>query len=182
MDCQPGEKILDLCAALGGKSSHIAMQMKNLGELRINDPYPERFKAIKQNLSRMDVKNHISVSMDGSLLPKQIEMIDKVLVDAQGSVLADISKDKSIKHNRSLNEIQRGDKTKKQLLFAKIDMIDANSKTGGYVIYSLFRVGLEENERIVQYALEKNDVKIVKISRLDPLDTESVAATPLTTE
>lgn len=70
MDCQPGEKVLDLCAAPGGKSSHIAMQMKNLGELWINDPDPERCKAIKYNLSRMGVKNHIIVSMDGRLLPK----------------------------------------------------------------------------------------------------------------
>jgi len=70
MDCRPGERILDLCAAPGGKSSHIAMMMKNAGELWINDPDPERCKAIKFNLNRLGVSNHIIVSMDGRVLPR----------------------------------------------------------------------------------------------------------------
>lgn len=70
MDPRPGEKVLDMCAAPGGKSSHIAMSMKNLGELWINDPDQERCKAIKFNLSRMGVRNHIITSIDGRMLPK----------------------------------------------------------------------------------------------------------------
>lgn len=70
MDVKPGEKILDLCAAPGGKTSHIGMYMRNVGELWINDPDPERCKAVKFNLSRMGIKNHIIVTMDGRVLPK----------------------------------------------------------------------------------------------------------------
>lgn len=161
MDCQPGEKILDLCAAPGGKSSHIAMQMKNYGELWINDPDPERCKAIKYNLSRMGVKNHIIVSMDGRILPKYVEKFDRVLVDAPCSGLGVITKDKSIKHNRTAKDINKNAKTQKQLLLAAIDMTDANSKSGGIVIYSTCSISLEENERVVQYALEKRNVKLI---------------------
>jgi len=84
-----------------------------------------------------------------------------VLVDAPCSGLGVITKDKSIKHNRTAKDISKNAKTQKQLLLAAIDMTDANSKSGGIVIYSTCSISLEENERVVQYALEKRDVKLI---------------------
>jgi len=87
-----------------------------------------------------------------------------VLVDAPCSGLGVISKDKSIKQNRSLKDIEKNMKTQKQLLLAAIDMTDATSKTGGIVVYSTCSISLEENERVLQYALEKRDVKLIDIN------------------
>lgn len=134
MDARPGEKVLDLCGAPGGKTSHIGMNMKNLGELWVNDPDPERCKAIKFNLSRMGVKNHIIVSLDGRMLPKYVEKFDRVLVDAPCTGLGVISKDKSIKLKRTKKDVEIIAKTQKQLLLAAIDMTDANSSTGGIIV------------------------------------------------
>lgn len=155
--------MLDLCAAPGGKSSHIAMMMKNIGELWLNDPDSERCKAVKFNLSRLGVNNTVIVSMDGRMLPKYVEKFDRVLVDAPCSGLGVISKDKSIKLKRTLKDIERSVKTQKQLLLAAIDMTDASSTTGGIIVYSTCSVTLDENERVVQYALEKRDVKLESI-------------------
>jgi len=91
-------------------------------------------------------------------------MFDRILVDAPCSGLGVISKDKSIKHNRSAKDIERSAKSQKQILLAAIDMTDASSTTGGIIVYSTCSVSLEENERVVQYALEKRDVKLIDIN------------------
>jgi len=138
--------------------------MKNLGELWANDPDPERCKAIKFNLGRMGISNMILTTMDGRMMPKYVEGFDRILVDAPCSGLGVINKDKSIKLKRSKKDIERNSKTQKQLLLAAIDMVDAKSKSGGIIVYSTCSISIDENERVVQYALDKRDVKLVDIN------------------
>ena len=83
LDARPGEVILDLCAAPGGKSTQIAAAMDNRGVLVSNDPEPARAKVLAGNLERMGAANAIVVNaLPGRLAPRWPETFDAVLVDA----------------------------------------------------------------------------------------------------
>ena len=59
LDPRPGERVLDLCAAPGGKSSHIASRMKGSGFLLSNEIHPARARILSQNMERMGVRNAV---------------------------------------------------------------------------------------------------------------------------
>jgi ribosomal RNA methyltransferase Nop2 len=94
------EKILDMSAAPGGKTTYIAQLMKGTGVLVANDLKKERLKSLYYNIHRLGVKNAIVTNYDGRDLPKQFTGFDRVLLDSPCSGLGVISKDQSIKLNR----------------------------------------------------------------------------------
>lgn len=69
LDPKPNERILDMCAAPGGKSSHIAALMKNTGQLIVNDANKERIKAAVGNIHRMKITNTVITTFDGRKIP-----------------------------------------------------------------------------------------------------------------
>ena len=77
---QEGEKILDMSAAPGGKTSHIAALMKNTGMLFANDASADRAKAIVGNLHRLGVTNCVVMSYDGRALPKVRSQLKKSFI------------------------------------------------------------------------------------------------------
>ncbi|MBR3742078.1 MAG: RsmB/NOP family class I SAM-dependent RNA methyltransferase [Clostridia bacterium] len=79
----PGERVLDLCAAPGGKSTQLAAMMSGEGLLVCNEPVPGRAQVLSRNLERMGVKNAVAVcSLPEELSPRWPEFFDKILVDA----------------------------------------------------------------------------------------------------
>lgn len=72
---QEGDKVLDMSAAPGGKTSHIAALMKNTGMLFANDPNPDRAKAVVGNLHRLGVTNSVVMTYDGKVLPKVFRLV-----------------------------------------------------------------------------------------------------------
>ncbi|XP_075236965.1 26S rRNA (cytosine-C(5))-methyltransferase nsun-1-like [Lycorma delicatula] len=158
---QENERILDLCAAPGGKASHIAAIMKNTGVLFANDVNQDRAKAIVGNFHRLGVINSIICSYDGRNFSKVMKGFDRVLLDAPCSGTGVISKDPSVKTNKDAQDIQRCYNLQRQLLIDAIDCLNAKSTTGGYIVYSTCSVLPEENEWVIDYALKKRDVKLV---------------------
>ena len=161
LDPQPGEKVLDLSAAPGGKTSYIVQLMKNQGVVVANDLKAERQQATVANLHRLGAKIAICCCNDGRNYPKVMGGFDRVLLDAPCSGLGVISRDQSIKLQRTIKDIQRTSHLQKEMLLAAVDSVNANSKTGGYVVYSTCSVSVLENEQVVQYILGKRDVKLV---------------------
>ena len=158
---QPGEKVLDLAAAPGGKTTHLAQLMRNTGTLFANEISEERIPALRSNIQRLGVTNCIVTNYDGRKFPKIMSGFDRVLLDAPCSGLGVIAKDQSIKLHRTLEDVKKNAHLQKELLLAAIDCCNARSSTGGFVVYSTCSVAVEENEEVVQYALNNRRVKLV---------------------
>lgn len=161
LDPKEKERILDMSAAPGGKSSHIAALMKNTGVLFSNDLNEDRLKAVIGNFHRLGITNSVICKYDGRKIPSVLKDFDRVLLDAPCTGTGVIAKDQSVKINKDELDIQRCCTLQRELLLAAIDSVNHKSATGGIIVYSTCSILPDENERIIDYALQKRDVKLV---------------------
>ena len=161
LEPQPGEKVLDMCACPGGKTTYIAQLMKNQGIVIANDMKKERIKSLFFNIHRMGIKNCIITNYDGRKFPKFYNSFDRVLLDAPCSGLGVIAKDQSVKVNRTYKEILDNSRVQKELILAAID--SCNVKGSGIIVYSTCSIAVEENEWVVDYALKYRYVKCIEV-------------------
>ncbi|KAA0199529.1 hypothetical protein HAZT_HAZT007199 [Hyalella azteca] len=152
------EHVLDMCAAPGGKATHIASMMKNTGVLYCNDFNPKRVKALTANIHRMGVTNTIVTAMDGRAIGKSL---DRVLLDAPCTGTGIISKDARVKHTKEELDVKRCSHLQAELLIAAID---AN---GIFIVYCNCSVLVEENEQVINSVLKKRAVKLVPTGLLN---------------
>ncbi len=145
-----GEIILDLCAAPGGKASHISEIMKNEGKIYAVDKYLSRVEVMNRNLQRLNIKNiqtlHDDLSEPRSHLLKEelIGKADKVLLDAPCSGLGVLSKKPDIKWKRELEDIYKLQKLQLELLDQSVKYV----KPGGVLVYSTCTTETEENQSV----------------------------------
>ncbi|CAE6437111.1 unnamed protein product [Rhizoctonia solani] len=152
---QPNERVLDMASAPGGKTTHMSALMQNTGLIFANDANKARTKSLSANVHRLGCKNVVVCSYDGREFPKVLGGFDRVLLDAPCSGTGVISKDASVKTNKTERDFTLLSHLQKQLILCAIDSVDASSKTGGYIVYSTCSVTVDENEAVVDYALRK---------------------------
>lgn len=159
----PGNEIvLDMSAAPGGKTSYLSQLMRNTGIIVANDLKPERQKATVANMHRLGVKNVVTCSYDGRKLGRLWKnRFTKILLDAPCSGLGVISRDPSVKVQRTVKDIEKCGILQKELLLNAIDALNCKGKDGGIMVYSTCSVSVAENEDVVNYILKKRDVKLL---------------------
>jgi len=154
----PGECVLDLCAAPGGKTSHAAALMKNRGCLVANEPSGRRQQALLANLNRIGTLNVIVTEYRGESFPTHARF-DCVLLDAPCSAEGTLRKDASLRGGARLGTIRRLAALQKRLIVRAYDLL----KPRGRLVYSTCTFAPEENEAVVAHLLRERG------ARIDPL-------------
>ncbi len=157
---KPHEKILDLCASPGSKTTQIASEMQNTGLILANEKSLGRIKILSSNLERCGVTNTIITRADGIKLCENFEKekisFDKILVDAPCSGEGTLRSTKATYFMWNPNTIKILSKIQKRLFENAFNIL----KPKGQIIYSTCTHAPEENEEIVNFALEKFKDKI----------------------
>lgn len=148
LDVKPGERVIDLCSAPGGKTTFFGEMMKNQGSIVAVDKYQTRLNLVKSACERVGVTNVELVAADG--VEFQTEPADKILIDAPCSGLGVLSKKPDIKIKREMRDINEVVKIQKQLLENASTLL----KSGGALVYSTCTIEPEENFNIVRQFLE----------------------------
>ena len=151
---EPGDCVLDVCAAPGGKSTELAAKLKGQGVLVSNDISNSRAKALLKNIELMGVKNAYVVSeVPEKLVSRFAGYFDKILIDAPCSGEGMFRKG----NNEIKNWQQKGSEPYAKLQREIVDDAIKLLAPGGMLLYSTCTFSPEENEQVIEYLLEKNE-------------------------
>lgn len=163
LDAQPGMRVLDLCAAPGGKTSYLADMMNNKGEIVALDRYDSRLEILRKNINRLGVNIVNTVETDA--MEFESEPFDKILADIPCSGTGTLSKKPDIKWKKDLFDIRKLN----ELQYGLLEKAASLLKVNGHLVYSTCSIEEEENFHIVKKFLENNNnYKLVDASSMYP--------------
>ena len=163
LEVTPGDRVLDLCAAPGGKSTQIAVALKGKGLLVCNEIHPARAKILSENIERMGVRNAVVTNES----PEKLEQyfagyFDKILVDAPCSGEGMFRKNEDAKNEWSTENVQICADRQVGILDCAANML----RPGGRLVYSTCTFAPAENEGSIAGFLERHpEYKVISVER-----------------
>ena len=158
---EPGDKVLDLCAAPGGKATELGACLNGSGVLVANDISSSRAKALLKNLELFGIENMILVNEESERLVEYFpEYFDKILIDAPCSGEGMFRKDRKMIKSWEEHGPEFFQEIQKKLILDAAKML----RPGGTLLYSTCTFDSRENEQVIEYLLEeRNDFYIAKM-------------------
>lgn len=152
LGAEPGEKILDLCGAPGGKTTQIAGKMQGQGLLVSNEFYGNRAKILAQNVERMGIANTVVLNESAERLAQRFpQFFDRILVDAPCSGEGMFRKDPQAAQEWSLQHVEMCALRQREILSQAADLL----KPGGVLVYSTCTFEPRENEGCMAWFLHE---------------------------
>lgn len=151
LDPKENTKVLDCCAAPGGKSTHIAERMNNTGTVISQDIHKHKVKLIQKSAKRLGLENIQAKEGNAKFLHEQYnaESFDSVLVDAPCSGFGVIRRKPEIKDEKTMDDLYSLQKIQQEILQSAAQLV----KIGGRLVYSTCTIGPIENEKVIEQFL-----------------------------
>lgn len=161
LDVMRGDRVLDLCAAPGGKSTQIAAKLQGEGILISNEIMPDRARILSENIERMGVRNALVISEDPrNISDKFACFFDKVLVDAPCSGEGMFRRSETAINEWSLENVSLCKDRQEWILDEAAKML----RNGGTLVYSTCTFSKEEDEYQIESFLKRHeDFSLVKM-------------------
>jgi 16S rRNA (cytosine967-C5)-methyltransferase len=147
------ERILDACAAPGGKSTHIAEKMNGTGIVISLDLHEHKVKLIRDNAQRLGLKNIQSEALDSRKVQEHFakNSFDRILLDAPCSGLGVMRRKPDLKYTKSETDLLK----LQEIQFTLLESVAPLLKKGGILVYSTCTIDQEENQHVIKAFLEK---------------------------
>jgi len=153
LNIKPGHKVLDLCAAPGGKSTQAAAYLEGQGLLVANEIEPKRAKVLSENIERMGIRNAVVTNNTPQQLEKVFEgYFDRIIVDAPCSGEGMFKKEEAAIQDWSQETVEGCAIRQREIIESAGTML----KPGGLMVYSTCTFSTEENEGIIGKFLKRN--------------------------
>lgn len=163
LDPRPGDRVLDVCASPGSKTTQMAAKMENSGTLIANDVKLDRLRILAANLERCGVMNSVIVRNDGvglcNRLSREGFKFDKILLDAPCSGEGTLRSSAKAFLMWNIKVVDKLSREQKKLMANAIKCL----KVEGTLVYSTCTHSPEENEEIVDFALKNFPVSVEKV-------------------
>ncbi len=156
---RPGERVLDLCAAPGGKTTHIAALMENRGEVLAVERHPGRAQALTRTVQRMGA-DCVTVNTGDARELGGLGQFDRVLVDPPCSDLGTLASRPDARWRKDLEDVERLSRIQAEILRAGA----AALAPGGTLVYSTCTISPDENELLVgRFLTEHGNFEAVEL-------------------
>lgn len=166
---EPGERVLDLCAAPGGKATELGARLHGRGVLAANDISASRARALLKNIEVFGIANSFLVNEVPAKLAEQFpEFFDKILVDAPCSGEGMFRKDPAAARAWDAAKPLECAKQQKEIISRAAELL----APGGKLLYSTCTFSPEENEQVIRYLLEnRQDMELLEIPGYEGFET-----------
>ena len=166
---EPGDKVLDLCAAPGGKSTELGAKLQGKGLLVSNDISNSRAKALLKTIGLFGIKNSLILSESPEKLEEYFpDYFDKILVDAPCSGEGMFRKTPAMVRDWQEKGVHHYYEIQKKIISSAAKML----KPGGYMLYSTCTFSPEENEGVISYLLDE----FLEFSLVDAIPDDETSA------